>query len=180
MSIKQLGGIFGRNPTFNDVTIEGQTNTEEITAQNEIKVSKLSRAKVIIESTGNGLSINNPLGSVEFYGSDVSAPGPGTKASIEASTEASLGDDACLIFRTSDGVTNNIETARFRAGTGIVFPSGYGLEFNGGPIWRVGSGTPEGAITADVGSLYTRTDGGASTTLYVKESGTGNTGWVAK
>jgi hypothetical protein len=43
-----------------------------------------------------------------------------------------------------------------------------------------GSGTPEGAVTALVGSLYLRTDGGAGTTLYVKESGTGNTGWVGK
>ena len=43
-----------------------------------------------------------------------------------------------------------------------------------------GSGTPENVITAPIGSIYTRTDGGASTTLYVKESGTGNTGWVAK
>lgn len=43
-----------------------------------------------------------------------------------------------------------------------------------------GSGTPEAAVTAAVGSLYLRTDGGASTSLYVKESGAGNTGWVAK
>lgn len=50
----------------------------------------------------------------------------------------------------------------------------------GAPIWLQASGTPEGAVTAPVGSLYTRTDGGAGTTLYVKESGTGNTGWVAK
>jgi hypothetical protein len=47
-------------------------------------------------------------------------------------------------------------------------------------IWTAGAGSPEGAVTAVVGSLYTRTDGGANTTLYVKESGTGNTGWVAK
>lgn len=50
----------------------------------------------------------------------------------------------------------------------------------GTPIWTSGSGTPEGAVTAPVGSLFTRTDGGAATTLYVKESGAGNTGWVAK
>jgi peroxiredoxin len=31
-----------------------------------------------------------------------------------------------------------------------------------------------------VGSLFLRTDGGANTTLYIKESGSGNTGWVAK
>ena len=44
-----------------------------------------------------------------------------------------------------------------------------------------GTGTPEGTVTALVGSLYIRTDGGASTTLYVKESSpTPSTGWVAK
>jgi len=43
-----------------------------------------------------------------------------------------------------------------------------------------GAGTPEAAVIAKVGALYLRSDGGASTTLYVKESGTGNTGWVAK
>ncbi len=42
------------------------------------------------------------------------------------------------------------------------------------------TGTPEGAVTAPVGSLALRTDGGASTTLYVKQSGTGATGWIAK
>jgi hypothetical protein len=43
-----------------------------------------------------------------------------------------------------------------------------------------GSGTPEGAITAPVGSIFMRTDGGAGTSFYVKQSGTGNTGWVGK
>lgn len=43
-----------------------------------------------------------------------------------------------------------------------------------------GSGTPEGNVTAVVGVLYSRTDGGAGTTLYVKESGSGNTGWAAQ
>jgi hypothetical protein len=42
------------------------------------------------------------------------------------------------------------------------------------------TGTPEGNTTAPVGSIIVRADGGTSTTLYVKESGTGNTGWVAK
>ena len=43
-----------------------------------------------------------------------------------------------------------------------------------------GTGSPESVVTATVGSMYLRTDGGANTTLYIKESGTGNTGWVAK
>jgi hypothetical protein len=58
--------------------------------------------------------------------------------------------------------------------------SSAGIQINSGPIWSSGTGSPEGAVTAGVGSIYTRTDGGASTTLYVKESGTGNTGWIAK
>jgi hypothetical protein len=43
-----------------------------------------------------------------------------------------------------------------------------------------GSGTPEGAVTAPVGSEYKRLNGSTSTTLYIKTSGTGNTGWTAK
>ena len=50
----------------------------------------------------------------------------------------------------------------------------------GGPVWTSGAGSPEGAMTGAVGSMFTRTDGGAGTTLYIKESGSGNTGWVAK
>jgi hypothetical protein len=48
------------------------------------------------------------------------------------------------------------------------------------PTITSGSGSPESVITAIVGSVYIRTDGGAGTCLYIKESGTGNTGWVAK
>ncbi|MBV7531756.1 hypothetical protein [Chitinophaga sp. sic0106] len=50
----------------------------------------------------------------------------------------------------------------------------------GGLKWITGTGAPEGVVSAPVGSLYTRTDGGPGTTLYVKESGTDATGWVAK
>jgi len=50
----------------------------------------------------------------------------------------------------------------------------------GGVFWAAGTGTPEGAVIAPVGSLYSRLDGGTGTALYVKETGTGNTGWAAK
>lgn len=55
--------------------------------------------------------------------------------------------------------------------------------FSGSPAvpWRRrGTGSPEGVVPGVVGSEWIRTDGGTSTTYYVKESGTGNTGWVAK
>lgn len=43
-----------------------------------------------------------------------------------------------------------------------------------------GRGTPESTVAAPVGSLFLRADGGTGTSLYVKESGDGVTGWVAK
>lgn len=43
-----------------------------------------------------------------------------------------------------------------------------------------GSGSPEGVQAAGIGSLYLRLDGGAGTTVYFKESGTGTSGWVAR
>jgi len=56
------------------------------------------------------------------------------------------------------------------------------LQFEQLPLgqWSSGAGSPEGAVSGSVGSLYTRTDGSTSTTLYVKTSGSGNTGWTAK
>ena len=50
----------------------------------------------------------------------------------------------------------------------------------GGVEIITGTGTPESAVVAVVGSMFLRTNGGASTTQYIKESGTGNTGWIAK
>jgi hypothetical protein len=49
-----------------------------------------------------------------------------------------------------------------------------------GIFWASGTGTPEGVVPANPGSLYSRLDGGAGTTFYVKESGIGSTGWTAK
>lgn len=65
----------------------------------------------------------------------------------------------------------------------VVFNAASGSIYFGsrsGPLLKSGTGTPEGAVTAPVGSMFLRTDGGAGTSFYIKESGTGNTGWVAK
>lgn len=62
----------------------------------------------------------------------------------------------------------------------VVATAGKGITLPGGITWTSGSGSPEGVVTAPVGSLYSRSDGGLLTSLYVKESGSGNTGWVGK
>lgn len=64
----------------------------------------------------------------------------------------------------------------------VALLSAGGLRFgaSGQPTDTVGTGSPEGVVTAPVGSTFRRTNGGAGTSFYVKESGAGNTGWVAK
>jgi hypothetical protein len=61
-----------------------------------------------------------------------------------------------------------------------VYSNEYRVGSAGTVSWTAGTGSPEGVVTAPIGSMYSRTDGGTNTTLYVKQSGTGNTGWAAK
>lgn len=77
-----------------------------------------------------------------------------------------LTDNVYALGRSSFRL-NEVYTTNIRPGAGTA-------------TWTSGAGIPEGVVTATVGSLYTRTDGGANATLYVKESGTGNTGWIGK
>ena len=64
---------------------------------------------------------------------------------------------------------------------GRLFMNAYTELLRGSPgrafiMW--GAGDPETVVAAPVGSLFSRTDGGAGSTLYVKEGGgNGNTGW---
>jgi len=44
---------------------------------------------------------------------------------------------------------------------------------------QAGTGSPQSVVTANPGSMFLRQDGGAGTTLYIKESGTGTSGWRA-
>ncbi|HWE06420.1 MAG TPA: hypothetical protein VG274_06910, partial [Rhizomicrobium sp.] len=52
--------------------------------------------------------------------------------------------------------------------------------FSGGVFDSTGSGSPDGVVTAPVGSTYRNTGGGSMPTFWVKQTGTGNTGWVGK
>jgi hypothetical protein len=70
------------------------------------------------------------------------------------------------------GVTNKIVGTVFGVPS-LVVDSTVGIFF--------GAGSPEAAVAAGLGSLYMRTNGSTSTTLYVKTADAGaNTGWTAK
>jgi hypothetical protein len=83
------------------------------------------------------------------------------------------------VWEFTAGGTNRSERNRFRfdlmkltSGTPLVLLTG------GTVIDETGTGAP--GMNAGVGSVWRRTDGGAATSFYVKETGTGATGWVGK
>lgn len=80
----------------------------------------------------------------------------------------------------SQGSDTNVDFVFWPQGAGLVRVVN-GLRMDGDATIKSGTGSPAGVVAAPVGSIFLRTDGGAATTLYVKESGgSGNTGWVAK
>ena len=93
----------------------------------------------------------------------------------------SSGDIICNIRATSTAFTGGISLGgNVTMSANNIFSLGI-IIYDAGPQDLAGSGTPEAAVTAPVGSTYRRAvDGGAGTSFYVKESGAGNTGWVAK
>jgi cytoskeletal protein CcmA (bactofilin family) len=66
MSIKQSGGVFGRNPTFNDVTIDGTlTFNGDIDINSDLKVDGNieTTGNVIIGTSGKGIDFSATAGT---------------------------------------------------------------------------------------------------------------------
>ena len=90
-----------------------------------------------------------------------------------------------LVFGVSNANRVSLSNAGNKQGVIVASDSGYYFSTTTssqgtiGAFVRSGTGDPEGVVTANVGSLWLRTDGGAGTIAYVKNTGTGNTGWGA-
>lgn len=162
--------------TFRNMSVAADNTTDSI----NVTASSTTRGGLI---TGNDFytnagNTNGGTGSTHFrarYHINIAA-GNVTNVSVgpnEASFDASAAAASFGTAFTNDGGTNTQYVGLGPSGLPEIKHSG-GVRV----LWR--AGTPEGATAASVGSLCLRTDGGTSTTLYVKESGTGNTGWIAK
>lgn len=150
----------------------------------------------------------NPYGNIVFYGSDATEwDEDPDKAPIQIGTyEYFLGRKGyfgykaaakALVIGSIDTNAGTFEAIQLNAtainpvddmttglgGLGFRYTQITASQFRpgtGAPIWTSGTGSPEGIFIAPPGSLYTDESGGAASTLWVKESGTGSTGWVAK
>lgn len=152
-------GIFLQ--ALNGLVVED--NTVTVSSGNGIEVySNIANMIGAVVSSNFVIDTNTGVNAYKVY-----AAGAG------AIVNCVFGGNAQTGFTTHLATSGSVTFAR------SINPAGFAMNA-ANLIWLTGSGTPEGAVTADVGSLYTRSNGGASTTLYIKESGTGNTGWVAK
>ena len=123
----------------------------------------------LLTGTQTGLRVETTSGNVFSNGQATTTNGT---SGIFGNTTDSSGNFIPLRDNVFD-----LGTQSFRWNEGYIGTIRPG---SGNVIWSSGTGTPEGVVTAVVGSLFTRDDGGVSTTLYVKTSGSGNTGWTAK
>lgn len=76
-----------------------------------------------------------------------------------------------------DRLTMLIQQASERLDRALLLPR---TNSQTGKLIYMGTGTPESNVVAAIGSLYINLSGGSETTLYVKESGVSDTGWVGK
>lgn len=111
----------------------------------------------------------------------------GTGATEGVFRARSTNTGSAKVFRADD-TTGAVQN--YMDGNGLIV-AGNRLYGEQGVRWATSSGTlndrglyannasPEGAVTAETGSLFAKTNGGAGQTLWVKEAGSGNTGWKA-
>ncbi len=121
------------------------------------------------------ITVNHDANSVGQFPNGVFAVGGVTNGGAISSTANILVEHNSFLGIGTNGYSVVI---RGTGGGVVTFPNGIFL--SPGVRWTFGAGSPESVVTAGIGSLYSNTSGGTSTTLYVKTSGTGNTGWTAK
>lgn len=140
MTIKQLGGVFGRNPTFNDVTIEGQlTFNGDIDIDSDLKVDgdldvTGTSNLAAIAGTGNvvlGNTITNPASNFAnqrgfgWNNSTKVLEISSSVAPLELGRTSGGGDGQLLVFRQATNVAAEIR---------VEGNAGYFKPYNGGGI----------------------------------------------
>lgn len=153
LSAKRTPYIKSTGTVSGNILVDQTANFENDLAGSLLSLSN-QETKKIVSNTSNTITVAEDFTSLGSYTYEVITP----------------------IFLGSA----NIPFSRLYVGDDIRL--GYGS--SGGSQVRYikwGSGSPEGVVTANIGSLYLRSDGSTSTTLYIKTANNGlPTGWTAK
>lgn len=148
--------------------------SEKLTASAAKELTLLSDLQdVIIEAATSSKKIDAKINAVSIH--QTTSAGLAMQASTLLTVAASAAGGAGLNLAHGAAPTSPNNGDIWSTSGGMFF---YVAAYNFG--LHITSGSPEGTVTAVPGNLCVDTTGGAGTTLYVKESGTGNTGWIAK
>lgn len=147
MTIKQQGGIFGRNPTFNDVEVEGSLTAQSPTFTGDMSVDG---ATLFVDASSNrvGLGTSSPAAAfhieqgspiIQFEDTDAGGVysqinGSGTAGRLLFNADATNAGANTTIQFNIDGA----EAASFNP-SGLAFPNGKGIDFSA----TSGTGTSE-------------------------------------
>jgi hypothetical protein len=149
---------FDSNFSYLEDRIDSATSLEAILSTG----SETGNNPIILSNSGT-----NPLAKVK--GEDSSVADGGSLLLEGGESTFSAGGD--VIITSGSGVSSD---GLIRLVGDIILTG----SISGTLVFSSGIGSPEGSVTAPVGSLYQRLNGGSGNALYVKISGVGNSGWA--
>ena len=172
MTIKQNGGVFGRNPTFNDVTIEGQ-----LTFDGDIDVNSDLKVDGNLDVTGTGDFGGKVKVTAAGNGELEVARTSGALINLQAQSATGIigtNSNHTLQLKTNGGARLKITTAgnvEVMSGNLVIGTSGKGIDFSA----TAGTGTSEllddyeeGTWTPANDSMTVNSGTFAATGTYVK------------
>jgi hypothetical protein len=176
MTIRQQGGIFGRNPTFNNVTVDGVLTVDQIAEKTGAAGITLDGVTLkdgnIVLASGKGIdfSATSGAGTSELF--DDYEEGTFTPGLSDGTTQATFGSRSGRYTKIGDTVTVHISlvdinTTGLIAGalirvTGLPFTA-ISSVFSTVPIWFAG-------VTSTSGNIVGLVNG--NTTLLTLGNGT--------
>ncbi len=141
MTIKQYGGVFGRNPTFNDVTIEGELTFDgDIDIKSDLKIDGDLEVTGTSKLTGNvGVGKSSGSNALEVQGESLFGSGTdGLKLTYSGGSSTGIIDTGY----TSTGIefrVGNVKKLTLNSSGNLEMNSGSGIDFSA----TAGTGTSE-------------------------------------
>lgn len=160
-----------------------KANNAEINAKNYIDLKSWQKYK-LSEDNGTAkpqstVSLNNLTGAGFYAGSNFTDTPFSIGGQFDIFVIPSSGFDyivqIAFSFNSTNGHSFFVRTRR----DGVWYAWTRDISLPANNIFY-GSGSPEGSVIGTPGQMYLNLNGGTSTTLYVKQSGNGNAGWVGK
>lgn len=163
----------GRLTYWNGTNWVDYTDTGSGTLQTVTDAGNTTDNDILIEASGDPVSKKL----------QVSANSGAALVEISAGRES--GQDIAAILMTGSDAQFSIPTGvNLRIIDGgaaavlTILADGSGTVDAFGVVRRSGTGSPEGVIDGAPGSTWSRINGSPGETFYIKQSGTGNTGWA--